>query len=611
MKYNTRIENLLCDLVNSDVRYTDDITSTKYIHDNQINAAKEIVKSFTAHIQPQDEHDARNNHVVLVAKMQSGKTGTCNAVINIMKKTRLQEYFGIEKYLYITGMNDNGLHKQTVERLYSDDGGQVLGATIDTVCNGDSEIRSKPNAMFYVQKNYDLRKNNIQLSNCLIFIDESHFGSNKTNVLTKFLEENGIDWKNNKILKEKQIYIVSVSATPFDEVVSDIVKCKAIVVLKTNDMYIGVTEYIENDCILPANRCDFKLDKETNKIPIIEYIIESHSKIINNNNKGVLFIRTRDTKIKNHSFIKDNFKVVELDTHKGSSIDYNLAYNDIQAMIDATYGSQTNKPIIFFVKGAFKAGITLNSSHKDYVFMVYDNCIKSETTAQGLLGRMCGYRKNKDDFKKTMFYINKQHAEDYSEWEKDFTDRSNVPSEKTWRWVDSDYNDTQTEIKIATKCNRNFTIQLSDEQIKRFVNASLNKDVKNKEFSKNELRLLLPSFNFDYFGESYISGKNAFSQSVIEKWFTNFNIDDYCNSYRPDSYFKQTNNREELSIKDDLGKIICHLVLDTEVLIDDNDNIYIQGNKRLLVYHGILCKKAKIKNNTNRVKTHFTTSTNE
>jgi len=410
------------------------------------------------------------------------------------------------------------------------------------------------------------------------------------------------------MLKDKHIYIVSVSATPFDEIVSDIADCKTIVELETNQEYVGVSEYIDADCIVSASRSDFKKDKKTKLVPIMEYIKDAHEKIILNNNKGVLFIRTRDTKIKNNDFIRDNFKTVELDARRGGSIDYDLVYNDIQAMIDATIGSQTNKPIIFFVKGAYRAGITLNQNHKDYVFMVYDNSSKAEATAQGLLGRMCGYRKTKDEFKKTTFYINKQHAEDYAEWEEDFKVKNNIPTTRTWTWVENDY--VENDVKIATKCNGNFEIPLTDEQVLRFAKASLNKEVRNKEFSKNELRLLKPDFAFDYFGESYISGKNAFSSSVISKWFDNFDYETNCPSYRPDSYFKEVNNnREELSIKDDLGKIICHLVLDADVYTDDDKNILkIDGNKRLLVYHGILSKKAKIKNDINLVKEHKKTN---
>lgn len=612
MKYNKNIENRLNEISNNEVRKNNNVNSKGYIHNNQIDAAKEIVKSFTAYIHPEDEHDSRNNHVVLVAKMQSGKTGTCNATINILEKTKLYSYFNIDKYLYITGMNDNGLHKQTVDRLNSEEEGQVINANIDNVCDGDKQITKKPNAKFFVQKNSDLRKNNIKLSNCLIFIDESHFGSGEDNVLTKFLEENGIDWKNNNVLKEKHIYIVSVSATPFDEIVSDIAECKTIVELETDDNYIGVSEYIENGCIFDATGNEFRLNKKTNKIPIIEYIKETYeNKIVSNDNRGVLIIRATAKKspiIKDNTYVKNNFKIVELDSKSGS-INYNKVYSDIQAMIDSQLNTQTNKPIIFLIKGAYRAGVTIDQNHKDYVFFIYDNSSRAETTAQALLGRMCGYRNKTDGYKKTTFYVNKQYAEDYADWEKDFKSKSNIPTKRTWKWIDKE-SDEDVEVKIATKSNGNFEIDLSDEDIKRFVNASFNKNIKNKDFSRNELRILKPDFYFDYLGESFISGKNAFSPSVINKWFENFSPITNCPSYRVDYYFKEKNNRDQLSTKHDLGKIICHVVLDAEVHIDKKQNIIkISGNKKLLVYHGILSKKIKVKNSNNLVKEHKKTST--
>ncbi len=93
-------------------------------------------------------------------------------------------------------------------------------------------------------------------------------------------------------------------------------------------------------------------------------------------------------------------------------------------------------------------------------------------------------------------------------------------------------------------------------------------------------------------------------------WFDNFDYETNCPSYRPDSYFREKNNgREELSIKDDLNKIISHVVLDSDDYTDDDKNILkIAGNKRLLVYHGILSKKAKVKNDNNLVKEHKKTN---
>jgi hypothetical protein len=303
LKYNRKIEATLSELPNNKVRFTDDATSKKYIHNNQIDAAKEIIKSFTAHNEQQDEHLARNNHVVLVAKMQSGKTGTCNATINILEQTNLDSsYFHIEKYFYITGMDSNGLHNQTLNRLCSDKEGQVISARIDNVYSKCISIDNKIGAKYFVLKNSDLRKNNkkklINLSNSLIFIDESHFGSGKTNVLTKFLEENGVDWKNTKALKDNNIYIVSVSATPFDEIISDIADCKTIVELRTNKKYVGVSEYLYNDCIINTSNKDLQ---------VVEYIKESYDRIKLNDNKGVLIIRKDSEDFKNIEFIRNNF----------------------------------------------------------------------------------------------------------------------------------------------------------------------------------------------------------------------------------------------------------------------------------------------------------------
>lgn len=379
---------------------------------------------------------------------------------------------------------------------------------------------------------------------------------------------------------------------------------KESIIYKTSDKYIGCSEYLENDCIYNASKKDFKHDKE-NQIPIVEYIKNAYEKIQLNDNKGVIFIRTRDSKIiDDDKFIKKHFKIEQLNAKDGK-IGYKGVGDLIQSMLDAAIGTITNKPIIFFIKGAYRAGITLEKEYKDYIYLVYDDSSKAEATAQGLLGRMCGYRTG-DKYLNTIFYINKQHAEDYAEWESDFTSKGNIPTTSTPIWVDaSDTNNS--DISIKTKGNVNFDIILDDDEVKRFVIASLNKDVSNIEFAKNELRILKPDFKFDYLGEAYISGKNRLSESVITKWFNDFEYNDNCPSFRPSKSkdFKQVNSGRDKLVIADVGTIICHVMLDADVYLDADKNILkIEGNKRLLVYHGILAKQRKIKNTKSLIKEH-------
>lgn len=555
MRYNNKVETTIDGINNSNCRVVDDIMDDKYIHNNQIDAAKEIIKSFTAHVLPEDEDSARNSHVILAAKMQSGKTGTCNGVINILESEEwLRNYFKIKKYYYITGMNDTGLHDQTVLRLKQ----QVLNITDSKIVNGGKEIKQKPDGKFFVLKNSDLRLNKIKLENCIIFIDESHFGSNKSNVLTKFLEDNKINWKNTLELKEKNVYIVSVSATPFDEVISDIAECKVKISLETDVNYYGVSQFDDNDQLLVAKHSDFNEDKNGN-IPIIEYIKEAHDKIINNNNKGVLFIRSNDKKIRNNEYIQNTFDCVPLDTSRGGSIDYGKVYDKIELM----RLRPDSKPLIFFVKGAYRAGVTLESNHKDYVFLVYDNSSKPEATAQGLLGRMCGYRKNSELIKNTKFYVNKEYAQAYSDWERSGFANDVTPTQNTWVLIPNDekIDTSDFETRLITNGIGNKEIFLSDLEIERFKLANKNSSLSNAEFCKIELKIIAPEIQFDYIGETYISGRAAYKPDTLKKWIDTNN----CPSFRPNSLFKKETGRDVINPKYDLGKKIIHVALDDEL----------------------------------------------
>ena len=153
----------------------------------------------------------------------------------------------------------------------------------------------------------------------------------------------------------------------------------------------------------------------------------------------VVIIRTRKFDIiKNNDFVKDNFDVYEMYS-AGTNIEYDelnktinklIRRNDINTLLSKNKTALSKnitdiaeletKPLLVLIKGAFRAGITINDSHKDYIYMVYDHSLKADTTAQALLGRMCGYRKENSPIERTKIYVNMKFASMYSDWENDF-----------------------------------------------------------------------------------------------------------------------------------------------------------------------------------------------
>lgn len=558
-----------------------------YLFDSQINTAKDIVANLSRKV-------TRRNHVILAAKMQSGKTGVCNAVVNIISQTDLYRYLGIDKYMFITGMNDCGLKAQTLKRVEE----QVIGANKDNIYSG---LRSKKNLSsnhYFVMKNSDLLKYEGDINNTLIFIDESHYGSGDKNILSKFLYQHEINWKDTNDLIKRNIYIVSVSATPFDEIVSDTKEVKSIVELKPAKEYVGVTEFLNNGQIMEAEKDDIQEEGM-----IFEYINDAHQRMVDDGVAGVIIIRTRYFNvIKSDPYIMKDFDVHEMYS-SGSNIDY-MVFNEMaKDLIDKNeYNKKISKmksssaivggmpkmyvkPLLVLIKGAFRAGITLDSRLKDYIYMVYDYSMKADTTAQALLGRMCGYRDKKATITKTYFYVNKKFADMYSTWENDFQNRKAVPCSKTtFEWIPNNVNNPLAQ--LGTKPRGNISIDLTDKEIKEIYDYS--SQIKNRvSYMKLALPIILKRHNiklkYDYVGEAVLSGKNNYTKSSQIKRFESFSHDSLVYQFRPYKIkdFMLETNREYLT-RDDLGKSAVFVVLDATI---EDDGFKIGGNKRLLIYN--------------------------
>ena len=568
-------------------RNTCDINDNMYIHDTQINTAKKLITELASNV-------LRTNHVMLVAPMQSGKTATCVSVINIINKSLLFKHMGIKKYLFISGMNDCGLRTQTFERVKK----QVIDAdTTNTIC-GTANLTA--NSKYIVLKNSDLLNYKGSLNGSLIFIDESHFGSNENNILTKFLIKFGIDWKNKNDLIKRNIYIVSISATPFDELVSDQAKCKKIVTLTPSSDYVGVSDFLAQDVVFDADKDDIQEDGA-----IFDYITDAHWRMQDNHENGVIFIRTRHFDIiQNHNYVKTYFDIFTMDSSV-SKLQYDILYNKLNAL----YNRQVTKPLIVLIKGAFRAGMTIDTKFKNIIYMIYDYSVRADSTAQALLGRMCGYRTSKD-VSKTYFYLNKKFADMYSLWSNDFTNTELIPCNKQeWGWVDNGY--VGDDVTFGSRPCGNFKVPLSDNEI-----ISLYKEAKGRRnlpaLLGNKIDSILKKNNFDikydYIMEIQANGKNNYAKSSQEKRFNSFSKDSLVFQFRPEKIkkFIADTHRDYLT-KEDIGKRCISVVLDTEIY-DTTDGIYLKGNRQLLVYYVEVGQKQLIYSRKGQYKPHKDTT---
>jgi hypothetical protein len=600
------LASILIKKTNSYFRKSDDKNNKGYIFDSQINTARKIVLQLGSNV-------TRRNHVCVVASMQAGKTGTCNSVINIINTSKLYKSMAIKKYMFITGMNDCGLKEQTYIRLKE----QVIGASDDNIYVGKRSKKNLSENKYFVLKNSDLLSYEGNIDNTLIFIDESHYGSNEKNILTKFLVKHGIDWKDTNELIKRNIYIVSISATPFDELVSDTVNCKKTIELNTDDNYVGVTEYLKNDLIFDTEKYDI-----TEGGRIFDLIMDAHHRMLDNDEDGAIIIRTRNTEtIIENQYVQTHFDVFEM-TSSGTKIEYakfnhmlnvmyenNVSYKrrkEALAKFGVEVESPTTKPLIVIIKGAFRAGITIDSRFKDMIYMVYDSSVKADTTAQALLGRMCGYRSSKDKITNTYFYINKNHANMYSQWEGDFQNKNLIPCDKcVFEWTDNGYKGD--DVIFGSRSCGNFALDLNDNDILDIFTKCKSKRNRNKIIEPIIAELLKKNnyhITYDYIGEVHTSGKNNYAKSSQEKRFDSFSTDSLVFQFRPEKIkkFVEETNRDYIT-KDDLGKKCISLVLDATIN-ENGKEITIGGNKRLLVYYVEVGQKRRVFSRKNQYKAH-------
>jgi hypothetical protein len=480
--------------------------SDQMIYHNQFVAAKKFILSLLSWYDGENQHTARNRHGLLSSLPQGGKTGFIAAVINIILTIPgLKSYLKIDKFSIITGMNDIELQDQTKKRLTL----QVFGANDNNVDGGIRDKTVGDDILIYVYRNSDLKKKKLIYRRMLCFIDEAHWGSAETSILTKSFKSNGnsIDWKNRQELSDYDVYLCSISATNGSEIASDLEDTKRHVILEVPENYYGIPQYYYNNQIYSADLNDFRKRKDENQggdFPIIDMLKDAHNRMVEIRNsgrivkyhpdtreidlspKGCVFIRVSEKYnkiIKDNSWVKSHFQVIPIDAKESGRINYADVINFTKSMLPP---GSNEKPIIFLVKGGFSAGITKNILVKDNTYMVYDVRNDWKATAQGLVGRMSGVRLNQEFVDITKIYTNIKHIEKYVNWYEEKFVRDYVPAnDKYTNIVDltedeieqiknSKHFDEKRDLRMGTISGEILRKEISDEYIYKIYDIHKN-----------------------------------------------------------------------------------------------------------------------------------------
>ena len=445
----------------------------KELYPNQKKVSNEII----THLINKKE---KCRYVILNAPTQSGKTGCIMSLINdIDESNSLRKKLGVETIYYITGDNQD-----------------IKIQTIDDFKDYCTEyIFNEKNVFFF--KNSDLAKTKSpKFKNCLIFLDESHYGTSKEeNKVPKFLKDGGINYmKNDTSMEKNNIYIVSVSATPYDEILNDYEKTKKYVQLVVNDNYKGIKAfYINNQLKLINDNSILKCEMLLRNL-LVDEVLPHLKDIENKKNKKKFVIMRGNNKINYKDLLGDKYKVFYMDSQKDTLTEEQMYLKIQDYCIDKT--EDYDKYLLFVIKGRFRMGKRFRDKCKDYCGCVIDfsNGKNVSTTEQGLLGRFCGYisnKRTKTDWKDIWFYVSEKHTKsliDYylnDELQTPFHSEYSYTKSYTTVWGKGDKVKPNTELLKNNKTKSYDVTKYVDDDIKeRLINYK-------EEFKRGELKKIV------------------------------------------------------------------------------------------------------------------------
>jgi hypothetical protein len=326
-------------------------------YENQKQAAIEITRKF-------DEV----NEVLLMAQMQSGKTGTFIYAALEMLRAKT-----VKRVVIFSGVSSVELFEQ-------------LNVNVIELCAVYSAIHSVPSFRdrFILLRASDLKRHTLKKKTLLIY-DESHFAQRNSNRVASFIEANGfrLDGSDESLaaIREKKLRILTISATPFAEC-SQMSRrdSKAIVYAKPGKGYRGVQHFVDTDSLRSSRVI---MDEELGTTFFEGVLSEEYERLKGQRYYGIVRLSPRyDTDVETIESLCEahGFEVIR---HFG---DHHMKSGWKKLT------KRPKQPTIVLIKGHARVGQNVPKKNVGFVYESVNGFHRSsDSTFQSLIGRMCGY----------------------------------------------------------------------------------------------------------------------------------------------------------------------------------------------------------------------------
>lgn len=340
-------------------------------------------------------------YVLLLAQMQMGKSGTYWYVIFHML---LDKHFQIENVIVMSGNREVDLYEQ-VKRDHIEYTNLFIEG--NTTLNDIEKTDMRKKALSHIQVVWGAglaKANAVVKPNTLIVWDESHFAQSENNTPDKFFKRNRLDSLVNgkdAHLDERNIRLLTVSATPFSELVSSQNNHRKVIRLEPGENYCGMETYRGKKAYKPS----FPIKEDT--MNDMRSLLKQYSEL-----NSYMLIRVSDNK-ESVQIIRKLCEELSIDFKRYNSKRKDIDLSDLQ--------KAPKKATVILISGMLRMGKVVPKEHVCMVFeaATKNNKRQTDTGLQGLLGRMCGYTNKPTGFdvklyiEEALIYQIDQYLEQY------------------------------------------------------------------------------------------------------------------------------------------------------------------------------------------------------